>query len=135
MAILDGCPGIEATICSEDSSLPEYDDPEADAGIDAKYNTVTKYVESTPRSAFTIRFAVSPPFKVPRHGIIFNVYVHGKLAGGKICFRDDLDRKHRWSMAFTGIDCKDEDGFFIKKLRFAELELSTVPTVNSRAIH
>ncbi|KUJ24191.1 uncharacterized protein LY89DRAFT_679393 [Mollisia scopiformis] len=134
MAILDAVPGLEVSVCVENTALEEYRDDEP-VGVYQAARTVSKYVEAISNKAFTVKISLGKGFDFDCDCLSAEVYIDGKWA------KCPLILKHRFNAHLRGNSVlkpitREAEGYsiaapgnmgqeFIKPFKFCQIDTTT----------
>lgn len=118
MAVINGVPGLRATVRVNGAALAEYDDTESEP---SPPNTVTKYIESVDGAEFTILTEVLDEYTwgYKDHELVVNVFLDGKCLSGR-AFRV-LSSSRQFDCSGTKVKMADTDQWMFRKFKFAPL--------------
>jgi len=136
MAVLNLHKGINVTINSNGSPLPEYPDPESaalpipatlskSAAVHQGLRTVSTYIPSTTGAPFSIHMPVAPPYKIDCSKLHFDIRVDGKKVWTSTCGRPWLEKNGgRWEDEVRGVKEGKGRGCTVRDFKFVGIGTS-----------
>ena len=116
MAVLNSCPGLEVTIVSNDKTLREFPDDQAEDGN----NSITHYVEVESDGTFQINLQVTDAYR-SRHGIGVDIRLDGQNADRSLILLKNLQKPG--GHVFSGAQSKVNGKWFVSDFKFSQFVL------------